>query len=102
MAESGTNYFYINDLRLTPRNRDFLRKILDISKDFSKILIVDETRRTGSVSEELMTLFVENLDSLPKIKRLTAEDCFGTLGPSAKQLLPSKKGIVEMVLGMVG
>ena len=62
------------------------------------VLIVDECRRTGSQSEALVTLLVEHLAKLPRIKRVTAEDCFIPLGKAATVLLPSKEAIVAAAL----
>lgn len=70
--------------------------------DCSNVLIVDECRRTGSQSEALVTILVENLPTLPHIKRLTADDCFIPLGKAATALLPSKDDIVDAALAMLG
>lgn len=64
------------------------------------VLIVDECRRTGSQSEGLVTALVERCDRLPKIRRVTAEDCFIPLGKAYNVLLPSKEAIVEAALAM--
>ena len=45
-----------------------------------------------------MTLLVEHLATLPRIKRVTAEDCFIPLGKAATVLLPSKEAIVAAAL----
>lgn len=59
----------------------------------AKILIVDESRRSGSLSEKLVTILTEagrgNI-----VSRITAEDCFIPLGPAAELVLPSKASIV--------
>jgi len=65
------------------------------------ILIVDECRRTGSLSEALVTALVEHLDVLPNIKRLTAEDCFIPLGEAWQHVLPSRDDIIDAVVTMV-
>lgn len=67
-------------------------------KSCKTILIVDECRKTGSISEALMALFVENLSPLPKIKRITGDDSFIPLGEAWKYVLPSKESIVQTVL----
>src|SRR6185436_3597561 len=48
----------------------------------SKVLIVDECRRTGSQSEALMALFAERAPGVPAA-RITAEDSFIPLGRAA-------------------
>jgi 2-oxoisovalerate dehydrogenase E1 component len=62
--------------------------------DCQKILIVDECRRSGSLSEKLMTLLTE-AGRGDVISRITAEDCFIPLGPAAELVLPSKASILE-------
>jgi 2-oxoisovalerate dehydrogenase E1 component len=69
-------------------------------KSCKNILIVDECRKTGSISEALITLFVENLSPLPRIKRITGHDSFIPLGDAWKYVLPSKEDIVKVVLEM--
>ena len=89
----------IIDLRwIAPLNQSALAEALKNSKN---ILIVDECRKTGSVSEALVTMMVEYMPSLPKIKVLAAHDCFITLGVAAAAGLPSKDDIVQMGLEMV-
>lgn len=75
--------------------------ILREVKDAKNILIVDEERKTGSISEALITMLVEKLPKLPKIKRITGQDSFIPLGDAWKYVLPSKEDIVKTVLEMV-
>ncbi|MBN9231494.1 MAG: MFS transporter [Legionella sp.] len=63
----------------------------------SSVLIVDEGRQSGSVSEGLMTLLLEQLPKLLPIKRITGKDCFIPLGNAWQYLLPSKDQIIEAV-----
>jgi 2-oxoisovalerate dehydrogenase E1 component len=65
--------------------------LLDAVKGASRILIVDETRRTGGLSEALMTLFAEGAD-LP-VSRIAAEDSFIATGPAYGATMPSANGI---------
>lgn len=71
--------------------------ILREVKDCENILIVDECRKTGSISEALVTMLVENLEKLPKIKRVTGHDSFIPLGEAWKYVLPSRDNIVGTV-----
>ncbi len=71
-------------------------------KNDRKVLIVDECRKTGSISEALVTLLVEHLESPPQIKVIAAHDCFITLGVASAAGLPSKNEIVETCLEMLG
>ena len=59
---------------------------------------MDEGRRSGSVSEGLMALLMEQAPSLLKVKRLTGEDCFIPLGNAWQYLLPSKEKIVAAII----
>lgn len=69
--------------------------------DCENILVVDECRKTGSLSEQLVTLFVEKLSPMPAIRVHAAEDSFIPLGATATVTLPSRESIVESVLSMV-
>ena len=69
------------------------------------ILIVDECRQTGSISEALVTLLVEaQADSHEKkveVKRITAKDSFIPLGAAAYHVLPSTQKIVDTAKALV-
>lgn len=73
------------------------KALLESIKGCKKILIVDECRKTGSVSEELMTL----LKDIPNVRRLTAEDSFIPLGRAYASTLPSKDSIIEAAQNLV-
>lgn len=62
--------------------------------DCKNILIVDESRRSGSLSEKLMTILTE-AGRGNAVSRITAEDCFIPLGPAAELVLPSKASIID-------
>jgi 2-oxoisovalerate dehydrogenase E1 component len=82
----------IIDLRwLHPLNAD---AIVAVVADCRKILIVDECRKLGSLSEKLMTILTE-AGRGDAVSRITAEDCFIPLGPAAELVLPSKASIIE-------
>ncbi len=74
------------------------QRLAEIVKDCRRILIVDECRKTGSLSEALVTALVEHLEILPKIARVTAEDCYIPLGKAYDVLLPTRDKIVESAL----
>ncbi|WP_392537861.1 thiamine pyrophosphate-dependent enzyme [Legionella sp. 227] len=74
-----------------------------ILKEIAKaknVLIVDEGRQSGSVSEGLMTLLLEEASTSLKIKRITGKDCFIPLGNAWQYLLPSKESIIEAVIAL--
>lgn len=84
------------DLRwLAPLNELAIIKAVQNARH---IIIVDECRKTGSISEQLVSLLVEKLTPLPSIKCITAADSFITLGHSWRYLLPNKEQIVQAVL----
>ncbi len=66
-----------------------------------RVLVVDECRRSGSVSEELITALVERGWQSGQLARLTAEDSFIPLGVASTATMPSKDQIVERALKLV-
>ena len=66
----------------------------------SHALIVDETRRTGGVSEALMTLIAEQTD-LPQA-RLAAHDSFIATGPAYGATMPDADGIIAAAKALIG
>ena len=72
--------------------------ILAQVNDCESVLIVDECRQTGSISEALVTLIHEQAETLPKIKRVTASDSFIPLGAAAYEVLPSVENIVTAAM----
>ncbi len=90
----------IIDLRwLAPLNET---AIIDAVGSCSNVLIVDECRQTGSLSETLVTLLATQTTQPRRIERLTAKDSFIPLGEAANLLLPSKEDIVAMALKTLG
>ena len=71
--------------------------ILQVVSNADKVLIVDEGRRSASLSEGILSLLVERASPKLKIKRLTGEDCFIPLWPSWQHLLPSRDKIIAAV-----
>lgn len=61
------------------------------------ILIVDECRETGSISEQMVTILTEGGITAP-IARVTSTDSFIPLGKAAKATLPSRENIVTAAL----
>lgn len=76
------------------------KAILQAVRSCKQVLIVDECRKSGSLSEALITLLVENLDPLPRIKRVTGQDSFIPLGDAWQYVLPSKEAIVSAALDL--
>jgi 2-oxoisovalerate dehydrogenase E1 component len=69
-----------------------------------RVLIVDECRQTGSISEALMTLLIENetLENNKLIRRICAKDSFIPLGSAANHVLPCVNDIVDVSVEMCG
>jgi 2-oxoisovalerate dehydrogenase E1 component len=89
----------IIDLRwLAPLDEEGLARAVSGVKG---VLIVDECRRSGSVSEALMALFVEKCQDVPLLRRITADDSFIPLGKAYNVLLPSQESITEAALKLV-
>jgi 2-oxoisovalerate dehydrogenase E1 component len=81
----------IIDLRwLAPLPFDALAEALEGVK---RVLIVDECRRSGNVSEALMTWLSER--GVLRILRITAADSFIATGPAYAATLPSAAGILQ-------
>jgi 2-oxoisovalerate dehydrogenase E1 component len=66
-------------------------------KDTPNILIIDEGRKTGSISEELFTRISEEATENHSIYRVTAEDAFIPLGPAALAFFPQTKNILDYI-----
>ncbi len=98
LTQKGINSRIIDMRWLAPLNE---QAILDAVKGCKHILIVDECRETGSLSEQLMAVLQEQLPSCPPLERLTAKDCFIPLGKAATATLPSKESITQAALNLV-
>lgn len=66
-----------------------------------RVLIVDEGRKSGSISEGIITLLLEHAPRGLIISRLTGEDCFIPLGTAWQCMLPSRASIVDAVLHQI-
>lgn len=75
--------------------------VIDASLECGRLLIVDECRRTGAPSEELITGLVERGVMKP-MHRLAAEDSFVPLGPAANTVLVGEDDIFRAALGLLG
>ncbi|MCL9684808.1 dehydrogenase E1 component subunit alpha/beta [Legionella maioricensis] len=88
----------IVDLRwLSPLPKEAILKEVATAK---RVLIVDEGRQSGSLSEGLVTFLMEEASSNLKVKRITGKDCFIPLGTAWQYLLPSQESIVEAVIAL--
>lgn len=89
----------IIDLRwLTSIDRE---KLLDEIGDCPNVMIVDECRKTGSWSEWMCGALIEGKEKAPRVKVITADDCFIPLGKAAAAGLPSRDEIVTGALKLL-
>ncbi|MDP4032079.1 MAG: thiamine pyrophosphate-dependent enzyme [Pseudorhodobacter sp.] len=72
--------------------------LLAAVKGCKRILIVDETRRSGGIAEALMALFAENTKT--PTARLTATDSFIATGPAYGVTMPSAESICEAAMAL--
>lgn len=95
LAEQGIEARVVDLRWLAPLDE---QGILTQVSECKHVLIVDECRQTGSISEALVTLIHEKLPNGEKIKRITASDSFIPLGAAAYQVLPSVDDIVDAAI----
>lgn len=91
----------ILDLRwLNPLNKE---QILKEARATGRVLVVDECRRTGGVSEAILALLAEafGMEPIP-MARINAEDTYIPLGPAAELVLPSEEDIVRAARHLAG
>jgi 2-oxoisovalerate dehydrogenase E1 component len=67
--------------------------LLKTARRFASVLVVDETRRSGGVSESVVAALVDG-GYLGRISRVTSADSFVPLGPAAEAVLLSVDDIV--------
>lgn len=89
LAEEGI-HVRVLDLRwLAPLNED---GIVRHARECGRVLVVDEGRRTGGISESLLATLVERVPGIP-VARVVGEDTYIPLGPAANTVLPSEERI---------
>jgi 2-oxoisovalerate dehydrogenase E1 component len=89
LGEQGIDVRVIDIRWLSPLPED---AIVEALGGCAKVLIVDETRRSGGVAEALMALLTEKTD-LPHA-RVTAQDSFIATGPAYGATMPCADDIV--------
>ena len=77
-----------------------LASLLAALDGVARVLVVDETRRSGGVAEAVMTALAEA--GFARSARLTAEDSFIATGPAFAATLPSRAGIVAAAMALMG
>ncbi len=87
------------DLRwLSPLNESF---IVEQASSAGNVLVVDEGRRAGGISESILALLYENCGSKVTAARLNALDSFIPLGPAADCVLPTEADVVDSVVALL-
>ncbi|MGH3459167.1 transketolase C-terminal domain-containing protein [Aeromicrobium sp.] len=76
-------------------------ELLEQAQQHTRILVVDETRHSGGVSESVVTALVDGGYG-GRISRVTSADSFIPLGPAADHVLLSVQDIVDAALAMKG
>ena len=94
LEEKSVNAAVIDLRWLAPLPLENLLANLDPSKP---VLVVDECRESGSISEEIVTKLMEAGVKAP-IKRVTGDDSFIPLGPAANHVLLQEEDIIGAAL----
>ncbi len=106
------NYFSHQAARILDEQHRIKTKIIDLRwiapidhealiseiGDCPNVLIVDECRKTGSLSEWICGAILEGFDQVPRVKIVSADDCFIPLGKASAAGLPSLNEIVASAL----
>jgi 2-oxoisovalerate dehydrogenase E1 component len=74
--------------------------LLAVVAAFPRVLVVDETRRSGGVSEGVVTALVEGGYS-GLVQRVTAEDSFIPLGPAASHVVLTEDDVLAALSSLV-
>ncbi|MGB3179575.1 MAG: thiamine pyrophosphate-dependent enzyme [Albidovulum sp.] len=97
LAEAGVKTRIVDMRWLSPLPSDALVAAV---KGTKRILIVDETRRSGGIAEALMALYTERTDVAHA--RITAEDSFIATGPAYAATMPSADSIFDAAMALIG
>lgn len=79
-----------------------IEKVMAAIGPARNILIVDECRSRGSLSEELFTALHERRSDWQRVDRIVAKDSFIPLGSAAYKVLPTKEDIVNYLQEHLG
>ncbi|RJN33243.1 MFS transporter [Nesterenkonia natronophila] len=93
LAESGVHSTVVDLRWLAPLPEAALRRV---AADFEAVMVVDETRRSGGVSEAVTTSLIDG-GYRGRLSRVTSADSFLPLGPAAETVLLSEDEIIRAV-----
>lgn len=86
------------DLRwLNPLNEQF---ILEQSRATGRVLVVDEGRKTGGVSEAILALLAQHAGADVIAARLAGHDTYVPLGPAANLVTPTEDDVLREALAI--
>ena len=98
LAEQDGLRARVVDLRwLNPLDGDVVARH---ARECGRLLVVDEGRRTGGISEAVITAAVERLDPPVPMRRVVGRDTYIPLGPAASLVLPSETEIRRAALAL--
>lgn len=97
LADDGISARVVDIRWLSPLPAENIMRAIEGCR---KVLIVDETRRSGGVAEALMALLTERSDA--PHARVTAQDSFIATGPSYAATMPSTEEIVAAARRLTG
>lgn len=101
LSEQGIDCRIMDIRWLAPLNES---AIVERVKDCEHILVVDECRKTGSISEAIITALQEAREQhqiTEKVARIAADDSFIPLGSASYEVLPDKQGIIDAALALL-
>ena len=98
LAERGVGVTVLDLRWLAPLPEEALN---EVARGFDSVLVVDETRRSGGVSEAVVTALVDG-GYRGRVSRVTSADSFVPLGPAADTVLLSEDDIVAAAAEMLG
>lgn len=77
-----------------------VQAVTDIARNFAAVLVVDETRHSGGVSEGVVAALVDH-GYRGRLSRITSADSFIPLGPAADTVLLTEDDIVASVQSLL-
>lgn len=96
-AERGVKVRVLDLRWLKPLNRAFIARH---ARAIGKVLVVDEGRRTGGISEEIFTAVEEECGPGVVKRRVVGEDSYIPLGPAANLVLVGEAEIFDAACAM--
>lgn len=98
LRQSGRRIRIIDLRWLKPLNRIIIARH---ARSIGRVLVVDEGRRTGAISEEIVTAIVETCGHGIQIRRVVGDDSYIPLGKAAQQVLPDEEQIITAAHSML-